>query len=101
MKQQPRKRLRQPAPVADVETGESRIVQHPDGYYWLTELHEVGPFATLDDARADMEATGAGEGGIEPGETLAQAEEDIGVETWIDPETGAPAEEQRPRIEDH
>lgn len=95
----PTKRLRQAAVSAEFEAGEARIVQHPDGYYWVSDLHEVGPFVSYDDARADMEA--APEDGIEPGETLAEAEQDIGVECWIDPETGAPAEEQRPRIEDH
>ncbi len=96
----PRKRLRQPAP-ANVDADESRIVQHPDGYYWLSDVHEVGPFASYDDARADMDAAQVAEDAVEPSESLAEAEEDIGVETWIDPETGAPAEEQRPRIEDH
>jgi hypothetical protein len=83
---------------------ELRIVQHPDGYYWRSGTHEVGPYASVDDARADMQAAEAAEGGegsMEPGETLQQAEDDIGVESWIDPETGALAEEQRPRIEDH
>lgn len=101
----PKRRLRQP--VAETSAtdedrrDEARIVQHPDGYYWLGGLHEVGPFTTLADARADMDAAEVADPSAEPGETLAQAEDDIGVDTWIDPETGAPAEEQRPRIEDH
>lgn len=100
-----KRRLRQPAPAAGAgdETGwdEGRIVQHPDGFYWSAESHEVGPFATPADARADMEAAELADPDAEPGETLAQAEDDIGVGNWIDPDTGAPAEEQRPRIEDN
>ncbi len=94
-------RQRQAAPAQDAATPDARIVQHPDGYYWQSDLHEVGPFATLDDARADMDAADDEETAEAPGETLAEAEEDLGVEGWIDPDTGAPAEEGRPRIEDH
>jgi hypothetical protein len=96
-----KRRLRQAAPELEGGAVESRIVQHPDGFYWVAEHDEVGPFPTIHDARADMEAAEMAEPGVEPGETLAQAEADIGVEEWIDPDTGAPAEEQRPRIEDH
>jgi len=97
----PSRRLRV-ATTAETPTDEPLIVQHPDGYYWFTQVHEVGPFATFDDARADMDATETSDvAGVEPGETLAQAEDDIGVENWIDPDTGSLAEEQRPRIEEH
>ena len=37
----------------------------------------------------------------EPGETVAQAEAEIGISDWVDPETGELAEELTPRIEDH
>jgi len=100
----PTRKLDQPPATPEAAAEELRIVQHPDGWYWRNGVHEVGPFATLDDARADMEAAEAAEAGdrnVEPDETLEQVEDDIGVENWIDPETGAPAEEGRPRIEDH
>jgi hypothetical protein len=96
----PSKRLRRELPAEGASTSEPQVVRHPDGYYWLSDLHEVGPFASLDDARADMQAAEMAEPGVEPGETLEQAEDDIGVDKWIDPDTGAPSEEQRPRIED-
>jgi hypothetical protein len=97
----PRRARRSTGAVA-IETSEPRIVQHPDGFYWLVETHEVGPFSSFDDARADMQAAEmSDESGVEPGETLEQAEADIGVEGWIDPDTGAPAEQQSPRIEEH
>jgi hypothetical protein len=33
-------------------------------------------------------------------EMVREAEDAIGIADWIDPETGAPAEEQVPRIDD-
>jgi hypothetical protein len=38
---------------------------------------------------------------FEPGETLEEAEREIGISEWRDPETGEPAEESGPRLEDH
>ena len=35
------------------------------------------------------------------GTTLAEAEDEIGISGWIDPDTGQPAEESIPRTEDH
>ena len=63
------------------------------------ELH--GPFATLAEAEADLLAGGAGSGDFEAGETLQEAESEIGMAEWIDPDTGGPAEDNIPRIEDH
>jgi hypothetical protein len=86
-------------PVVDIDT--SRIVQRPDGYFWLCEdrHHETGPFDTFDDALADMMR--AEQPGTEPGESLQEAEAEIGIADWVDPETQEPAEEERPRLEDH
>ena len=38
---------------------------------------------------------------IEVGETAEEAEEEVGIADWIDPETGLPAEESVPRTEEH
>ena len=52
--------------------------------------------------RSEVAELQAAEGGdYEPGETLEEAESEIGVADWIDPDTGEPAEESVPRIEDH
>ncbi|HQR50845.1 MAG TPA: hypothetical protein PKW44_04325 [Methylophilaceae bacterium] len=78
----------------------SRIVERPDGFYWIdyeTEV-EFGPFATAALAIADM--TPALESSYEPGETLQEAEAELGICDWIDPETGAPAEDSVHRLED-
>ena len=37
----------------------------------------------------------------EPGESVEEAEEEIGIADWVDPDTGELAEELTPRIEDH
>ena len=79
----------------------TRVIERPDGFYWQSrneDGREYGPFATLLEAAQDMLA--AENGAPEPGETLEEAESEIGIANWIDPETGAPAEEQRPHIDD-
>jgi hypothetical protein len=86
--------------ITDVHDDDaSRIVERPDGFYWIdleTEV-EFGPFPTAAMAIADM--TPASESNYEPGETLQEAEAEIGISDWIDPETGAPAEDSAPRLE--
>lgn len=86
----------------DTETGteDVRIVVRPDGFYWLADegRREVGPFATAAEAQADMRS--AEENELAPDETREEAEAEIGIADWIDPETGLPAEEAWTRIED-
>src|SRR5512137_2117236 len=79
---------------------ETRIVTRPDGYYWLSTdgRREIGPFATYEGAELSLRADEHSD--VEPDETLTEAESEIGIADWIDPETGKPAEEERPRIED-
>jgi hypothetical protein len=76
----------------EVEMGQ--IVHRPDGYHWQDPegRQEFGPFATLELALADMQS--AGEETSEPGETLQEAEDELGVADWIDPDTGELAEGQ-------
>ena len=79
---------------------ESRLlVQRPDGWYWLADegRGEVGPFATAAECLADLRA---GQDTEDRAAALREAEEEIGVADWIDPETHAPAESHAPHIED-
>lgn len=71
------------------------IVERPDGFYWLATdgLGEVGPFASYAQAQADRDGL---DDAPEPGESLEDAEEEIGVNAWLDPDTGEPAEGQSP-----
>jgi hypothetical protein len=88
--------MKQVIPETPGDFERKRVLERPDGFYW--EDRETGaasgPFATLLDAVNDMNY--APEGGIEVGETLSEAEDEIGMADWVDPETGEPAEEQRP-----
>ena len=72
------------------------IVERPDGYYWVSGESgaEVGPFETYDLAEADRDAGGTD--APEPGESLLEAEDEIGINEWLDSETGAPAEGHSP-----
>mgnify|MGYP003385806900 CR=1 FL=1 len=85
----------QPPPEEEPDVPErepGHVMKRPDGYYWRTadELQEFGPFDSLESAWADMEA--ADEESPAPGESLREAESEIGIADWIDPETGEPAE---------
>jgi len=88
-------------PETSPDYDRTRIVERPDGYYWQARDggREAGPFATLLEAVHDMQADE--EGTPEPGETLQEAESEIGIADHVDPETGELAEEERPRLEDH
>jgi len=85
---------------AETDDGLESIILRPDGYYWQAPdgKQEFGPFKTNELALTDMYA--ADEEAPEPGESLQEAEDEIGIADWIDPDTGEPAEGQsRPRIE--
>ncbi|OGA69222.1 MAG: hypothetical protein A3G83_11090 [Betaproteobacteria bacterium RIFCSPLOWO2_12_FULL_68_20] len=86
------------APREEDERG--KIIERPDGFYWQSkdDGKESGPFATLAEAEESMRSDGETE--YEPGESLEEAESEIGIAEWIDPDTGVPAEESVPRIED-
>jgi len=103
----PRKKLRDEAreealeEPSQEELPRGRILERPDGFYWeAKESGELnGPFATLAEAEADMLSGSAAE--PEAPETLQEAESELGISEWIDPDTGGPAEDSVPRIEDH
>jgi hypothetical protein len=91
----------------DVEEDESTevdmgsVILRPDGYHWQGPdgKQEFGPFETLEAALADMGAVD--EETSEPGESLQEAEDEIGIADWVDPDTGELAEGQSsPRFHD-
>ena len=75
------------------EADQARIIERPDGFYWQDRMTDkvFGPFPTLLDAMQDMEYND--ESDYEPGETLEEAEAELGIADWIDPDTGLPGEE--------
>ena len=83
------------------ESPAGEIVYRPDGYHWIAPdgRQEFGPFETRADAMADRDE--ASDGIPAPGESLEEAEDELGQASWIDPDTGELAEGQsRPRIGD-
>ncbi|MBZ0093165.1 MAG: hypothetical protein K8F27_13215 [Sulfuricellaceae bacterium] len=86
-------------PETPAHYDEARIIERPDGFYWQDKETEVvyGPFSSLMDAVGDMDYND--ESDYEPGETLEQAEAELGISDWIDHETGLPGEESH-RLED-
>lgn len=82
------------------EDGGVPIVERADGYYWVAPdgHQEFGPFETPELARADRDKYD--ERAPQVGESVAEAEREVGIADWIDPETGAPAEGLTlPRVE--
>lgn len=77
------------------------VVERPDGFYWQRARGEMaGPYVTRAEAEADRLADGAADE-PEGTETLQEAESELGISEWIDPDTGGPAEDNIPRLEDH
>lgn len=70
------------------------VMLRPDGYHWqsVDGTQEFGPFSSMEAALADMQLADAESDANEPGETLQEAEDEIGIADWIDPDTGEPAE---------
>ena len=92
------KRSRQPAK----KEAPDQIFERPDGFYWRSAESgkEFGPFTTLAEAEADM-LTGDEPQQPDDPEALHQAESELGISEWIEPDSGAPADDFIPRIEDH
>ena len=77
----------------------ARIIERPDGFYWVDAdtSEEYGPFPSLLEAVQDMEYNA--ESDYEPGETIEEAEDEIGISDWIDPDTGEPGEQAHRQVE--
>ena len=82
--------------AADKERGQ--LIERPDGFYWQDEQSGrlYGPFATLLEAEQDMQYNIDSD--FEEGETVEEAEAEIGIADWTDPDTGEPAEEELPHF---
>lgn len=93
--------MTQAIPETPADFDRTRIVERPSGFFWMARDNgrEYGPFRTLLEAVLDLQA--AEESPIAPGETLEEAESEIGIAGFTDPDTGEPVEEERPRLEEH
>lgn len=87
-------------PQTSPDYDEGRVIERPDGFYWQDKLtgKVYGPFATLLAAVQDMQ--GQGDNGYGEGESLEEAEAEIGISGWTDPETGQLAEDSRSHLSD-
>jgi hypothetical protein len=81
---------------ADTVANDPGVVERPDGWYWAAPdgHQEFGPFDSRASARADRDRYS--EEAPSEGETVQEAEREIGIADWIDAETGEPAEGQSP-----
>jgi len=91
-----------PIPHTPTDDRAARIIERPDGFYWQSREtgEEGGPFPTLAEAVQDMEYN-AESGSADFTGMADDAERDLGIADWTDPDTGLPAEDSVPRIEDH
>ena len=98
---QPRVEAPQDEPLESTAM-DDRVIERPDGFYWESKSGTShGPFTTLAEAEADMLSGGAAAAEEADGEGLHEAESELGINEWIDPDTGGPAEDNVPRLEDH
>jgi hypothetical protein len=76
------------------------VIERPDGFNRQDKLSDelYGPFPTLLAAVQDMQDHDGD--GYEEGESLEEAESEIGMSDWIDPETGKPAEDMPTHLSD-
>lgn len=98
---QPQPHRPQAVPGTVVELEDAHVIERPDGF-WVQPAsggREIGPYASLVEAVEDQRAAAGDE--LEPGDTLADVEAQLGVADWIDPETSSLAEDSVPHIEEH
>jgi hypothetical protein len=98
--------VKPPEPVEEAEVAQQPVAAHvikrPDGYYWESKGQEPrGPFATRAEAEADLLAGGPTDEPLEAEDGLLEAESELGISDWIDPDTGGPAEDHVPHIDDN
>ena len=93
--------MTRPTPQDTTDFNDSDVIERPDGFYLQDRRtgKEYGPYATFLEAAAGLENNANTE--LEPGEDLKEAEEELGIADWVDPDTGALAEESVPHLEDH
>jgi hypothetical protein len=87
-------------PQTSPDYDHTRVIERPDGFYWQDKFSDelYGPFPTLLEAVQDMQ--GQNDTGYEEGESLEEAQDEIGIADWIDPETGQPAEDLPTHLSD-
>lgn len=95
--------MRRAIPTTSPEFDHTRVIERPDGFWWLDEAdaREYGPFPTLIEAVDDMHAADDESTVDDPDEALRSAGQALGVPDWIDPDTGELADDERTRTDEH
>ncbi len=90
--------MTQDKPIA--EPNMARMIERPDGFYWQASDSDklYGPFSTLTEAQEDM--LYRDDSDYEEGESLQEAEDEIGISDWTDPDGDGPAEGTSTRFSD-
>lgn len=93
--------MKQIIPETPADYDQARIVERPDGFFWLDQAtgQHYGPFPTLLEAVQDMAFEADSD--YEPAESLEEAEDELGLTSWVDADTGELAEDTITRLEDH
>ncbi len=93
--------MRQNIPPTPSDYDHTRILERPDGFFWLdkTSGETFGPFATLLEAVQDMEFNADSD--FEAEDAIEEIEDELGLSAWVDPDTGELAEDTMTHIEDH
>jgi hypothetical protein len=93
--------MRQKVPATPAEFDHTRVIERPDGFFWLDKDTGVtfGPFDTLLEAVEDMEYNA--ETDFESDSALDEIEDELGLAAWVDPDTGELAEDTLTHLEDH
>ncbi len=93
--------MRQTIPATPADYDHTRIIERPDGFFWLDQDtgQTYGPFDTLLAAVEDMEYSADSD--FEADDALEAVEEDLGLSAWVDPDTGELAEDTFTHLEDH
>ncbi len=83
---------------------QSSIVETPEGFFWRDAENDrlVGPFRTMRAAIADRDSPGTDDDPIDPidGAAVLAAEAEIGIDDFIDPDTGEPTHGFEPHVRD-
>lgn len=92
--------MRSKKPPEDAPLAPSRLIERPDGFYWRDRESEklFGPFPTPEDAEQDLLSQESDL--YHEAESLKEAENELGISDWIDPDTGLPATDTTPRLLD-
>lgn len=82
------------------EADAAKLLERPDGFYWQDAASgkTYGPFKSAVEAKEDI--LYRDDSDYEEGESLLEAEDEIGIAGWIDPDTHDPAEYYAPRFSD-